>query len=149
MSTQMQFSFIFVSIALAAFLSGCCQPIGTNCSANPDCCSGQCFEGACQCLQTGYIIPSGQSEAVCCSGAAKEGACCVRNGMTADDSIDCCEELVYSRESGRCLSREEACREEGCEWTGSSCVCPEDQCRANPGCEWTGTNCICDFPETG
>ena len=128
-----------------------CKPAFSDCSSDPlSCCSGSCVFGICDCIEVGERIPSGSSEDVCCSGDAKANLCCAKDGMETDESYNCCEGLTYSRRSGRCLTPTDACIEDGCQWTRSSCSCEERDCLRNPYCVWTGRDCYCeDMPETG
>jgi hypothetical protein len=137
---------------------GICTAVGSECTANPECCSGACgSDGLCaepagQCELAGATCISGAS---CCSGlCVDDGAgnlscgagfgSCQPLGQSCDTATDCC--------SLGCSGG--ICSEDLCSTGGTNCLADSDccsnvcgtggQCEVPAGCFLAGESCDAD-----
>ncbi len=136
-----------------------CEPIGSPCTDNPDCCSEICDQeicvgpdGTCLGLNEPCLNPS-----ECCSGRCEEGpggeVVCALGGCAAaqeacDVHADCCSlfcengtcsyDELCTIETGECTEDWECCSGDcpdgTCANSGSFCIVAGELCGGNTGC---------------
>jgi hypothetical protein len=108
-------------------LGPCCQPNGSNCSGDPDCCSGNCVNSTCSAcprgpLEHNYGICMSNDQ--CCSGNCSNGFCCA-SGRVALSNGTC---VIVS--------------------TATVCTCPAGGCDCVAERDPAGSRQICASNET-
>jgi hypothetical protein len=139
-----------VLIAIAIFLCACsgggpsapggpqCRPFATSCTTGPECCSGACSSGLCDCSATSGAACAGDGE--CCPGLRCAGGSCAigcrAQGAPCSYGGDCC--------TMRCLPGH-VCGPP-CTGPGGACTA-SDQCCTYLGCPGgsVGSPATCSF----